>query len=183
GSFEDCLFGKDRGDLVPVREIVFIGPIVDTAGGSLVGRTRPRPAIVHGELFEISQDRERQLGGPGVASKLVGWMGIILEVDRWLFRLQKKLTRKADLEAVVGGFCRAPNLDRVLVNDVFVSLRIACLVCHLPAQCFEERINERLPEVGLVISLAAIRVEVALERGNQLGDNWWDLTHQSPLST
>ncbi len=46
------------------------------AGGSLVPLIGLDPAVVDGELFEVGQDGERQLGRPGITAQLEGGMDI-----------------------------------------------------------------------------------------------------------
>ena len=104
GAFEDGVLGEDGGDLVPSGQVVAIGEVENAAGAGLVGWVWANPAIVDGELLEIGEDGERQLGRPGVAAELIGGAEFVLEIDGGLLGFEEELARAADAEAVVGGF-------------------------------------------------------------------------------
>ena len=100
----------------------------------LVGLVGLDAAVVDGELLEVGEDRERQLGRPGVAAELEGRAGVVLDVDRRLLGLDEELARAADAEAVVGRLGRAADLDGVLVDDVLVGFGVALRCCPCPSR-------------------------------------------------
>ena len=72
-------------------------------GGGLVAAVGARAAVVDGELLEVGEDGERQLGRPGVAAQLEGGADVVLDVDGGLLGFDEELARAADAEAVVRG--------------------------------------------------------------------------------
>ena len=89
---------------------------------------------------------------------------------RRFFGLEKEFSCAADSEAVIRGFRGPSNLDRIFMNHVFVRVGIPDLICDIPAKRFKERIDKFPANLGFVVRLAAICVEVAIEPGNQLND-------------
>jgi len=120
----------------------------------LVGLGRLDAAVIDGDLLEVGEDRQRELGGPGIAAQLVGGGGVGLDIDGGFLGLDEELADPADAEAVIGGLGRPADLDRVLVDDVLVGLGVALLVVDVPAEGFEERVDELAADLGLVVAAA-----------------------------
>ena len=167
GPLEDSVLGEFRGDLVPACEVVLIRQVQSTTDARFIVGTWPGETLVNCELLEVRQDRERQLGRPCVALELIRRIGVVLDVDGRLLGFQKELARAADPETVI----RCADLDRVFVDNIFVRLSMAGLVGDVPAESFEERIDELLSNLGLVVSLTAVRLGVLLESLNQVSDD------------
>ena len=167
---EDGLAAEHPGDLVPALGVLVEGDVQHTSRGGLVGLVRLDPTVVDGEFLEVGEDAERQLGAPGVAAELVGGVRVPFDVHRGLLGLDEELARAADAEAVVGRLGAAADLDGVLVHHVLVGLGVAPLVVHVPAQGFEERVDELDPGQGLVILAALVAVQVGAEAVDELVD-------------
>ena len=144
------------------------------AVSSLVGLDA---AVVDRELLEVGEDAEREFGGPGVAAELEGGAGVVLDVNGGLLGFEEELARAADAEAVVRGFGGLADFDGVFVDDVLVGLGVALLVVHVPAEGFEERVEELAAELGFVVVGRAVGVAVAVEPLDQVEDLRWWLRH------
>ena len=108
-------------------------------------------AIVDGELLEVGEDAERELGGPGVAAELEGGADVVLDVDGGLLGFEEELAGAADAEAVVGRLGGLADFDGVFVDDVLVGLGVALLVVNVPAEGLEERVEEFAADLGFVV--------------------------------
>src|SRR6266700_3800480 len=131
------------------------------------------PAIIDREFLEVAQDVQKQLQREGVSAKLEGGGGIVFDVHGWPLGFQKKLSRATDAEAVIRGLGRFPDLDGVLVDNVFIGFGVAGGVFHVPAERLEKRIQEFAPDLGFVVVAGAVRVPVALEALNEFEDFLW----------
>lgn len=142
-------------------------------GGGFVGDGGLDAGVVDGEFFEVGEDGDGELGGPGVASELVGGGGVAFDVDGGFFGFEEELTGAADAEAVVGGFgsaAGAGDFDGVFVDDVFVGVGVAGGVGHVPAECGEEGVEEFAAELGFVVIGGGVGVGVAGEAIDEIGD-------------
>ncbi len=89
--------------------------------------------------------------------------GLVLDVDRGFFGFDEEFPRAADAKAVVGRLVAAADFDGVLVDDVLVGLGVAPGVVHVPAEGFEEWIDEFLTEASFVVASGAVVFFVELE--------------------
>ena len=128
------------------------------------------PAVVDGELLEIGEDGEGQLGAPRIAAELVRRLDVVLDVHRGLLGLDEELALLADAEGVVRRFGRAADPHLVLVDDLLVLLREPLGVVDVPAERGEEGINELVADGGLAECGVAVLVVVALEELDKLDD-------------
>src|SRR5437870_248379 len=126
--------------------------------------------IVNGKLFEICEDAERKFGRPSVTTQLVGWMRVGLDIDGWLLRLQKEFPRTTDSKAIIRGFGRPADFDRVFMNDVFVRFRVAADVFHVPTQRFEHGVDKFLTKLRFVILARLVGFSLLFEAVNQISD-------------
>jgi len=78
-------------------------------------------------------------------------------------RLNEELANSTDPETVVGGFRIAVDLDRIFVDYLLVTLGGALLVIDIPPEELEERIQEILAKLRLVVRAAAVFVGVPSE--------------------
>jgi hypothetical protein len=77
--------------------LVLVKPdIEDTSDRCLVVLIGLDAAIVDGELLEVGQDGERELGRPGIATKLIGWLGVILDPYSWTFGFDEEFSSSAN---------------------------------------------------------------------------------------
>ena len=106
----------------------------DAPRGGLVRGCGLGSAVVDGELLEIGEDGEGQLGAPRIAAELVGGLDVVLDVDRGLLGLDEELALLADAEGVIRRLGRAADFDLVLVDDLFVLLGEALHVVDVPAE-------------------------------------------------
>ena len=103
-AFEDRVAGEHAGNLVPAFSVFGAGNVKDAGEGGVVFLVGLDAAVIDGELLEVGEDRERELGGPGVAAELEGRTDIVLDVHRGFLGFEKELARAADAEAVVRRF-------------------------------------------------------------------------------
>ena len=106
--------------------------------------------------------------GPGVAAQLERGRRILPDAHRGFLGFEEELALVADPEAVIGRLGRAADADGVLVDDFLVRLRVAAFVVHVPAEGLEERIQELLPELRLVVRARQVRLALALEALDQI---------------
>jgi len=107
-------------DPVPLLHKVFVGEGEEAGFGRLIFFFGGDAAVINGELREVGQDAQGELGGPGVAPELEGRALVQLEIDGRLLGFQKELARAADAETVVRSFGDAADLDAVFVDDIFI---------------------------------------------------------------
>ena len=177
GAFEDCLLGKDGGDLVPFGQVVPIGQVQNASGAGFISRVRACPAIVDGELFEIRQDGQRKFGRPGIAAKLIGRTEIVFQIDGGFLGFEEKLARAADTKTIVGSFGVAADLDGIFMDDIFIRLGVALLIGDIPPERLEERIEKLPTHLGFVVALALVGFAVLLEAVDEGGNDRRRLTH------
>ena len=134
GTLEDGVFGEDGGDLVPAGGEFLEGAVEDAAGGGLVVGARADARVVDGELLEVGDDAERELGRPRVAAELGGGERVVFYADGRFFGLDEEFAVAADAKGVVGGGGLAVDLEHVLVDDVLVGLGVALEVKDIPAE-------------------------------------------------
>jgi len=105
---------------------------------------------------------------PGIPPELVccGW--IVFDPNGRPLRLNEELANSADPEAVVGSFCIAVDFDGIFVDDLLVAFRSTLLVIHIPPEELEERIQELLAKLRLVVGTAPILLGISLEALNQV---------------
>ena len=151
GALEYRVLGEMPGDPLPFLLVFAERAVKHPSGGCLVGLFGPDAPVVHGELLEVGQDRQRQLAGPGVTAKLVRGLLIPAQPHGRLLGLHEELAGPADAKAVVGGFGGPADLDGVFVNDVLVGLGQALFVVHIPAERHEQRIDELVADLGFVV--------------------------------
>ncbi len=173
GALEDGLLGEDVADFAPAVGVLIEGEVLDAGGGGLVGGTGADATVVNGELFEVGDDRQGQLGAPGIAAKLIGGAGVVLDGDRGLLGLDEELADAADAKAVVRGLGRAADLDGVFVDDVLVGFGVACLVVDVSAECVEERVDELAADLGFVVGLLLVGLGVLGEALDELENTLW----------
>src|SRR5262249_1800201 len=106
---EDRFTSEDRRDLVPSVRVLLEGHVRRTRHRCLVLQVRSNAAVVDGESFEVGQNRNGQLRRPGVATQLVCWAHVILDVDGGLLGFHEELAGRGDSETVVGGLRAAPK--------------------------------------------------------------------------
>src|SRR5439155_25415664 len=162
--------GEDAGDFVPALGVLGAGNVKDAGDRSAVILVRFDAAVIHGELLEVAEDAQGQLGRPGVAAKLEGGADIVLDVHGGLFGFEKEFARASDAKAVIGRFGGFADLDGVLVDDVLVGLGVTLLVVDVPAEGLEEGIEEFAAELGFVVLRRAVGILVALEALSQFAD-------------
>ena len=167
-ALEDGVLGEDARDLRPPIGVLLEGQVVDAGDGARVGLLRLDTAVVYRQLAEVGEQGERQLGRPGVAPELVRGVRLVLDRHRRLLRFEEELPGASDAEAVVRGLGRAADLDRVLVDDIFVRLGVPSLVVDVPAEQLEHRVDELGPDLCLVVRSGFVRREVAIEPFDKL---------------
>jgi hypothetical protein len=140
GAAQDGIARKDRRRSRPIFNILVEGVVEDAGLGGPVGLFGFYAGVVNGQLLEVGEDAERQLGGPAVAPELVGRGNVALDVDRGLLGLDEELAGTADAETVIGRLGITADADGILVDDVLVGVGIARFVIHVPAQGGKERI-------------------------------------------
>jgi len=128
------------------------------------------PAVVHGELLEIAEDAEGELGSPAIAAELEGGAGVVLDIYGGALGFEKEFACAADAEAVVGGFGGLTDFDGVFVDDVLVGFGVAVLVVNVPAERLEEGVEEFAAELGFIVVGRAVGVAVAVEPLDQFKD-------------
>jgi len=155
--------GEDAGDLVPLRLVLVVGEVQGAGGRRLVVLVRADAGVVDGELLEVGQDRERELRRPGVATELIGGVGIVLDPDRRALGLDEELARPTYAERVIRRLGCPADLDRVLVNDILVRLGVALFVVHVPTERLEERVEKLTPKLCLVVLAREVGFPVLAE--------------------
>jgi hypothetical protein len=108
---------------------------------------------------------------------LIGRARLILDIGGRLLGLQEELARAADAEAVVRGFGIASDCNGIFVDDILVGFGVAGSVGHIPPQGIEEGIEKFSSELGFVVTLRFIVLEIALEAGNEVGNDGGDWGH------
>jgi len=93
--------------------------------------------------------------------------GVLL---RRLLGFEEELARAADAETVIRGLGCAVDLDGILVDHILVRLGVALLVVHVPAQGREERVEELLPELHLIVLSGLVGLKVPVEAFDQIED-------------
>lgn len=171
GAFEDGVAGEGGREVVPVAGIFGAIEVSDAAGAGFVGWSGLDPAVVHGELFEVGEDTEGELGGPCIASELVCGADIVLDGYGGFLGLDEEFACAADSEAVVGGFGGTAAGDSVFMDDVFVGFGVALLVVHVPSEGDEEGINELVADLGFVVPAGVVGVTVAVESLNEVNNS------------
>ena len=151
GALEDRFLGEDGGDVVPLLGELAEGAVEDAADGRLVGLGRFEAAVVDGELLEVAEDAQGQLGAPGITTELEGGCDVFLDVDARFLGFEEELPLAADTEAVIGCLDGIADADGVLVDDITVGLGVSGGVVDIPTKGLEERIEEIAAELGLVV--------------------------------
>jgi len=54
------------------------------------------------------------------------------------------------------------------VDDIFILFSITRFVSNIPAKGFKERVNEFLPELGLIISRITVSFDITIETVNKV---------------
>ena len=181
-ALEDGFLGEDPRDLVPPGVVLVAGQVEDARGARRIAPLGLDPAVVHGELGEVGEDGQRELGRPRVAPELERGPGVVLDLHAGALRLHEELARPADAERVVGGLGQAADDDRVLVDHVLVRLGVAGDVGHVPAQRGEERVHELDPRLGLVVRTGHVRGAVLVEPLDQGAHFPWRRHRRRPRS-
>jgi hypothetical protein len=68
GALENRLFGENVVYIVPMRLVIKVSEHEEAPSGGFVGFIGLGTAVIDGKLFKISEDREGQLGTPGIAA-------------------------------------------------------------------------------------------------------------------
>src|SRR5690606_4252528 len=139
-ALQDCFPTEDSCNLIPPLNVLVIPDVAYAGDGRLVRLNGLNPRIIDSELLKVSQDRKRQLRAPRIPTKLIGWIDAAPNVNRRLFGLDEELAHTADPEAVVRSSRLAPDLQGILVDDVFVGFCVPAFIVNVPAERFEERI-------------------------------------------
>ena len=84
----------------------------------LVGRGGLDAAVVDGELLEIGEDGDGELGAPGVPAELVGGVDVVADADGGLLGFDEEDPSAAEAEAVVRGAGGALHVQGILVDDL-----------------------------------------------------------------
>ena len=161
---------EHAGDLVPAGGVLLVVQQEDAARGGLVRRRGLGAAVVDGQLLEIGEDREGQLGAPRVAAELVRGIDLVLDVHRGLLGLDEELALLAEAEGVVRRLGRVADLHLVLVDHLFVLLREALRVVDVPAERGEEGVDELVAGRDLAERGGVVLVVVAFEELDELDD-------------
>ena len=169
----DGIFGENFCKFVPTGEVFFEGKEHHAASGGGILGVRAGAAIVDRQLFEISQDRERQMGVPGVTAQLVSWVDVVTDVDRRFFGFDEEFAGGADAESVVGGFERALVLEGVFVDDLAVLGGEVGAIVHIPTEGFKKRVEEFLAELGFVVATGAVELTRVAEAVDEVLDDGW----------
>jgi len=82
---------------------------------------------------------------------LVGRADIFLDIDGWFLCFQKEFPCSANAEAVIRGFYDTAYFNRIFMDYIFLSLRIALLVVNIPTESIKEGVDKFLPNLGLVV--------------------------------
>ena len=167
GTFEDGVAGEDVGDFVPAVGVLVVFDIEGAGFGGRVGFDGFDAAIVNGEFFEVGDNGEGQLGGPGIAAELEGRVDVLFDIDGRLFGFDEEFAGAADAEAIIGGGMVGADFDGVFVDDVLVGLGVTGGVGDVPAEGVEQGIGEFSAELGFVVSAAAVGVDVAIKGFDQ----------------
>jgi len=165
------LLREDGGDLVPLLDVLIVLVISHAVLGGAVARRGALAAVVDGQFLEVRQDRHRELGRPRIATELVGVVLTVLDVLGRPLRLDEELPQAAVPEAVVGGLHPAARYDAVLVDDILVALARAALVLHVPAEELEERIDELLPDMRLLVCGRPVVLDISREAFDEFDES------------
>lgn len=167
-------------DLLKRVEILEISVISDSSDAGFIGWPRSKAAVVDDQLFEVCQDGKGKFSTPGISPQLVGRAGLVFYINGWFFCFQKKFSDTTDAEAVIRRFRGSGNLDRILMDDVFILFRISCLIGHVPAQGFKERVDEFYSKLGFIVGRVSIGFDILLETLNKEGYLFQGFFHHSP---
>ena len=127
-------------------------------------------AVIDGELLEIGQDGERQLGGPGIAAELERPGDVVLTLTDGFLGFHEELARAADAEGVIRRLGGPAHLDRILVDHILVGLGVVLAVGHIPAQGLEERVEEFAAQLRLVVVPGAVGGGLIAKALDELAD-------------
>ena len=108
---------------------------------------------------------------------MIRGMRVAFDVDGWFLCFEKKLANSADAEAVIRGLGSTADLYGIFVYDVLVGLGVASYVRYVPAQFFEERVDEFSAKLGLIILLRTVGVDVAVKRLDKFCNSWRYVSH------
>jgi len=167
GTGQDRVAAEEGGDLVPVGLVLVVAPVAQAGDGGGVLLRRAQAGVVDGELLEVGQHAEGQLGRPGVAAQLEGGLAVDGQVDGRLLGLDEEAAAAVEVEAVVGGLGLAGDGDLVLVLD----FGAAVAVVHIPAQGGEEGVDELDADFGLVVRAALEGGQGVVEAGEEVGEH------------
>jgi hypothetical protein len=92
-----------------------------------------------------------------------------LDINGGLLGFQEKLSNTSDSKTVIRRFGRSGDLNRILVDDIFVLFRIPCLIGYIPAHDFKEWVNEFSSELGFVVGRTPVCLDIALEAFHKAG--------------
>ncbi len=140
--------------MVPPINILVVGDEIQEGGERFVGLLRLKAAIVEGELFEVTDDAQGQLSRPSVAPKLHRWGYISGYVHRRLLRFQKELAGTTYIEAVVGCFGAAPDLELIFFYYLPVCFRVSLTVVNVPTKLFQKGVNKIASYLSLIKPVA-----------------------------
>src|SRR5213076_3073660 len=101
-------------------QIFFASQIANACLSGRIGFYRTQARVIHGELFEISDNSDRESHRECVAPELEGTGARSLHVDAWALRLHEKLRISPDPKRVVWRLDTSTDPSGKLGDDIFV---------------------------------------------------------------
>lgn len=77
--------------------------------------------------------------------------------------LKKEFASATDSKAVVRRFGEAADLERISVDYVFVSVGVSRVIINVPAEGFDERVQELTAKLGFVVPTGIIVLQMVRE--------------------
>ena len=140
-------------EVVPAFEVVGVAEKHGAGGRGFVGLVRLDAAVVDRELLEVGEERDRELGGPGVAAELERGACVFGDAYGRFLGLGKEDAAAADAECVVRGLGCACDLDGLFVDDRLEDFGQAGFVGDVPT----ERLEEGVEELGAELFFFVVR--------------------------
>ena len=149
----DRLAAERLPEHVPLRDVVLEAQVklLDQPAARLF-EVRLDRRVVEAELFEIGQNREGNLGAPGVGLRLKNRVLVRSQVDCRLLGLDHEPREAVDAEQVIRPTVADPfaldGAHRRFDQHVFLGVRAVLVIGHIPPKGLPEWVDVLLPNDG-----------------------------------
>jgi hypothetical protein len=164
---------KQPGDLVPFVDV--LSKVVKVGAPNMCGVAVDGflAAVVDGQLLEVAEDADIELGGPSVAADLKGRVGVGFDVDGRFLSLNEEKRMPARLEGVIRGLGGSVYIHRDLFDHLAEFFGVVLMVVDVPAEGFEEGVEEVIAKLGLVVFAGVVDIALVGKAGDEVNNFLW----------